>query len=228
MPEFCHRCGEEINANREQTFCPACGLPQLFLAEELLPVEGETHEVSAAAEGRPSRSRDVEWQTALRCAALVAGTGVILALASVRIPSISALSSLWLLSGSVIALGLYQRRRPAARMDARIGARIGAAFGVLTIAAGAVVLAAAGLVARFGLRNMAGFDARLTQWMGEQIRHAVTTNNFPPEVAKGLLAPEFQTGFVLFELGFGAAFLLLFSTAGGIVAGLLRTRRPRA
>lgn len=227
MPEFCHRCGGEINANREQTFCPACGLPQLFLAEELLPVEGETPEISAAAEARPSQSHDVEWQTALRCAALVACTGVALAIASVRIPSIAALSSLWLLSGSVIALSLYQRRRPTARMDARIGARIGAAVGVLTIAAGAISLAAAGLIGRFALKNMAGFDARLTQWMGEQIRRAVTTNNFPPEVAKGLLAPEFQTGFVLFELAFGAAFLLLFSMAGGILAGLLRTRRPR-
>ena len=77
---------------------------------------------------------------------------------------VSLLSWLWTISGSMIALGLYQRRRPLAWMDAGVGARIGIVVGLALVACLAVVLATGGLVARYGLHSMAGVDAQLTEY----------------------------------------------------------------
>ena len=61
-------------------------------------------------------------------------------------------------------------------MDAGIGARIGVVVGVILVGCLAVAMAAGGLVARYLLHNMAGFDAQLTQQLHLQIEHALATN----------------------------------------------------
>ena len=126
MREFCHRCGGELPAGDGVTpFCPHCGAPQIYLLDHEQPAEAQ--ETGAAP---PPRPQQVEWKTAIRCAALVAVVAAVLSLVSTRVPVMSPLSSLWTISGSLIAVGLYQKRRPQAWMDAGVGARIGIVGGI--------------------------------------------------------------------------------------------------
>ena len=110
----------------------------------------------------PPRPQQVEWKTAIRCAVLVAGVAAGLSVVSQRVQVISLLSLLWTISGSIITLALYQRRRPLAWMDAGVGARIGLVVGLALVACLGVAWGVGGLVARYGLHSMAAFDAQLT------------------------------------------------------------------
>ncbi|MEO6912245.1 MAG: zinc ribbon domain-containing protein, partial [Edaphobacter sp.] len=172
MHEFCHRCGGELSVGADSSpFCPHCGAPQIYLVDHEQPVEVADANTTGAAP--PPAPRRIEWKTAIQCALLVAGVAGALTLVAARFESLAALSWLWTVSGSLITLALYQRRRPLARMDAGIGARIGVVTGVILVGCLAVAMAVGGLVARYLLHNMAGFDAQLTQQLHQQIEHAL-------------------------------------------------------
>ena len=227
MREFCYRCGGDLPETAgESQFCPHCGAPQLFLtgheeASALLEEDG-------TGAPPPPKPQTVEWKTAIRCALLVAAVGVILSLVATKVPALSALSSLWLVSGSIIALGLYQRRRPLSWMDAAVGARIGMVVGLTLVMALAAMLATAGLIARYGLHNTAALDAEMAQMtpvLHAQMEHAAATNPVPPEMWKMIDAPEFRVGIMLMALGMAGCFLFTLSVVGGALGGLLRTRR---
>jgi hypothetical protein len=161
----------------------------------------------------------------MRCALLVAAVAAVLSLLSARVQAISLLSWLWTISGSLITLALYQRRRPLAWMDAGVGARIGVMVGLSLVMCLAVAGAVGGLVARYVLHSMAGFDADLTQMMHAQIEKAAATTPQPPEVLRFLYSPEVRAGMMLAGFGMMSGVLLLLSTLGGAVGGLLRMRR---
>src|SRR5450755_3345279 len=98
MQEFCHRCGGDLPAGAgESPFCPHCGTPQLFLSLENQSVETGGDPVpradGSATTGTlpPPRPQQVEWKTAIRCAALVAGIGSVLCLAGMRVGVLSGL-----------------------------------------------------------------------------------------------------------------------------------------
>ncbi len=173
----------------------------------------------------PPRPQQVEWKTAIRCAALVAVVAAVLSLVSTRVPVMSPLSSLWTISGSLIAVGLYQKRRPQAWMDAGVGARIGIVVGLALVICLSVSMAAAGLVARYVLHSMAGFDAQLTDQLHAQIEKAAAANPEPPEVLRYLYSPEFRAGMMLTGFAMVAGILLVLSALGGAVGGLLRMKR---
>jgi hypothetical protein len=224
MHEYCHRCGGELPASQGlSSFCPHCGSPQLFLQD----YEQQTGAPEADTTGAvpPPRPRQVEWKTAMRCALLVAGIAAGLSLLAARVELVSPISWLWTLSGSMITLALYQRRRPLAWMDAGIGARIGIVVGLALVACFAVAAAAGGLVARYGLHSMAGFDAQLTQLMHAQMEKALATAPEPPEVQQFFYSPEVRAGMMLAGFAMVSAFLMVLSTVGGAVGGLLRMRR---
>jgi hypothetical protein len=227
MHAFCHRCGRDLPVGDDVSpFCPHCGSPQIYLQD----YEQQT----AASEGDttgtlpPPRPRQVEWKTAIRCAVLVAGIAALLSLIAARVELVSALSWLWTVSGSLITLALYQRRRPQAWMDAGIGAKIGLVVGLALMICLAITMAGAGLVARFGLHSMAGFDAQLTQQLHTQIEKAAAKNPEPPEVLQFFASPEFRAGLMLAGFAMVSGFLVVLSTVGGAVGGLLRTRRKVA
>ncbi len=224
MHEFCHRCGGELPAgDGAAPFCPHCGAPQIYLLDhEPVPPTTEGGTTGALP---PPRPQVVEWKTAIRCAGLVAIVAAALSVAGTRVPAVSLLSSLWILSGSLITVGLYQRRRPLALMDAGVGARIGLVAGLALITCLGVSMAVAGLVARFGLHSMAAFDAQLTEQLHAQIEKAAAANPAPPEVIRFMYAPEFRAGIILAGFAMVAGGLLLLSTLGGAVGGMLRTRR---
>ena len=213
----------------ESPFCPHCGTPQLFLALENQSVEtgGEpaVGPDGTASTGTlpPPRPQQVEWKTAIRCAALVAGIGSVLSLAAMRVDVLSPVSLLWIMSASMITMALYQKRQPAAWIDVQVGARIGLVVGVcLALGLGAAV-ACAGLVARFGLHTMGNFDSQMAAQMQEAIHRSSTP--VPPEMLGFVGSPEFRAGMMLGLFAFVSACLLVLSAVGGAFAGLLRTRR---
>lgn len=224
MHEFCHRCGGELSdGDGLSPFCPHCGAPQIYLVDHEQPVE--LAEGSTTGTAPPPAPRRVEWKTAIRCALLVAGVAAVLSVVAARFETVSPLSWLWTVSGSLITLALYQRRRPLAWMDAGIGARIGMVVGVVLVACLAIAMAAGGLVARYLLHNMASFDAQLTQQLHVQIEHALAANPDAKSVKGYLYSPEFRAGMMLTGFAMVSGILLVLSTVGGAVGGLLRTRR---
>lgn len=221
MREFCHRCGGELSDDSSSPFCPHCGAPQIYLLDYEQPAEPGKNTTGAPP---PPAPRQIDWKTVIRCALLVAGIAAALSLVAARFESISPLSWLWTVSGSLITLALYQKRRPQAGMDAGIGARIGVVVGVVLIACLAVAMAAGGLMARYLLHNMAGFDAELTQQLHMQVDHMLATNPEAKSMQGYLYSPEFRAGMMLVGFGLISGILLVLSTVGGAVGGLLRTR----
>jgi hypothetical protein len=224
MQDFCHRCGGELpTGDGASTFCPHCGSPQIFLQD----YEDQTGAPETDTTGTvpPPHPRQVEWKTAIRCAVLVAGIAAVLGLVASRVQAVSPLSWLWTVSGSLIAVALYQRRRPQAWMDAGVGARIGVVVGLALVTGFAVAMAAGGLVARYGLHSMAGFDAELTQMLHAQVEKAEATTPEPPDVVRFLYSPEVRAGMMLAGFAMVSGVLLVLSTIGGAVGGLLRMRR---
>ena len=224
MLHVCHRCGNELpESGAESPFCPHCGSPQLFLPD----YEEQTGSADAATTGAtpPPRPQQVEWKTAIRCAALVAAVAAFLSLVSAKVQVVSPLTWLWTVSGSLITLALYQKRRPQAWMDASIGARIGVVVGLALMACFAIAMSAAGLVARYALHSMAGFDAQLTGMLHAQVQKAAATTPEPPGVVEFLYSPEVRAGMMLAGFAMLSGLLLVLSTVGGAVGGFLRTRR---
>jgi hypothetical protein len=224
MHEYCHRCGGELPGRNETSpFCPHCGSPQLYLQDyEQQSGGGETDTTGAVP---PPRPQQVEWKTAIRCAVLVAGIAAALSVVAMRVQLLSPLSWLWTISGSILTLALYQRRRPLAWMDAGVGARIGVVVGLALVAFFAIVTAIGGLVARYGVHSMAGMDAWLTDILRVGFERAAAMTPQPPEVKRFWFSPEFRAGYMLVAFGMLAAFLLVLSTVGGAVGGFMRMRR---
>jgi hypothetical protein len=224
MHEYCHRCGGELPArDGASPFCPHCGSPQIYLQD--YEQQSGAPESDTTGTVPPPRPQQVEWKTAIRCAVLVAGIAAVLSLVAARVQLVSPLSWLWTISGSIITLALYQRRRPLAWMDAGIGARIGVVVGLALVACLAVTMAIAGLVARYGLHSMAGVDAQLTEILHAQFEKAAAMTPQPPEVQRFWYSPEFRAGMMLAGFGMVAGFLLVLSTVGGAVGGFMRMRR---
>jgi hypothetical protein len=224
MQEYCHRCGGELPpSDGVSPFCPHCGSPQIYLQEYEQQSGGSEANTTGAVP--PPRPQQVEWKTAIRCAVLVAGIAAVLGLVSARVEVVSPLSWLWTISGSIITLALYQRRRPLAWMDAGIGARIGVVVGLALVAFFAVAMAVGGLIARYGLHSMAGVDSWLTETLHAQYEKAAAVAPAPPELQRLWYSPEFRAGMMLATFGMMSGFLLVLSTVGGAVGGFMRMRR---
>ena len=81
-----------------------------------------------------------------------------------------------------------------------------------------IVVAGWGVVARFGLHSMGGFDAAMTAQLQEAIRRSTTP--IPAEMTGFVNSPEFRAGAMLAVFAMGSACLLLMSAVGGAFAGL--------
>ena len=215
----------------ESPFCPHCGAPQLFLALENQSVEtgGEVVGAASTDAAAPPRPQQVEWKTAIRCAAAVAAVASVLAVAALRVDVLSPVSLLWIMSASLITMGFYQKRKPAAWMDVRIGARIGVVVGVFLALELAVSMAGAGLVARFVLHSMGSFDAQMAGQI-ELVEKTLQQQStpMPAEYLRFVNSPEFRAGSMLATFAMVSGGLLVLSTVGGAFAGLLRMRRKPA
>src|SRR6185437_1312960 len=231
MQENCHRCGGDLAG--DTAFCPHCGAPQLTLALEQQSVEagGERPEGEASTGATPPPApRAVDWKIAIRYAVVVAVVGAVLSLAAVKVDLLSLPSVLWLLSASMITLGLYQKRLPAARIDAGIGARIGLVVGLCLALGLAASMGGWGLVERYALHGMGSFDAQMAAQMAQaeqqiQSRAKAQQTPIPPELMGLIRSPEFRAAAMLAGYAMLAAVLMVVSAIGGAVGGLLRMRR---
>jgi hypothetical protein len=111
-------------------------------------------------------------------------------------------------------------------MDVGVGARIGVVVGLCLALGLGVAMAGAGLVARFGLHAMGGFDAEMAARTAEAVKNSTTP--VPAEIVRFLGTPEFRGGVMLAGFAMVSAFLLVLSTLGGAFAGMLRMRRKPA
>ena len=231
MHTLCHRCGGDLPSGEGITpFCPHCGSPQLFLSEDFFAEQTAAANADTTGALPPPLPRQVDWQAALRCATLVAAIASVLCILALRVPGFSLISTLWILTASTSTLALYHRRRPLAWMDAAVGARIGLTAGLAVIVLIGASLAITGIVARFGLHAMTGFDADLAQVLAQaKIAASQATVSSPADTQSQVLRlydlPEFQTGLILSSIAISSILLLVFSAFGGAVNGLLRTRR---
>lgn len=219
MQAFCHRCEEPLPSGDESpAFCPHCGAPQIYISDSL-----ET--ASASGENStgvlpPPHPQQIDWKAAILCAVLVAIVAAVLSVASTRLAAFSFINWLWTISASVVALTLYQRRRPEAVMDVAVGAKIGVLVGLTLITSIGLSMAITGLIARFGLHHMAAFDSELRT----QIQKAASANPQPADLMRFIYSPEFKAGIMLAGFSMLAGLIVLMSTVGGAVGGLLRTR----
>jgi hypothetical protein len=233
MQEYCHTCGGDLPPGKgESPFCPHCGAPQLTLSLDYQSPE-TGGEAKAEAPGSastgmrpPPRPQQVDWKMAIRCAAAVAGVAGGLTLAAMRLPVLTGASVLWIMSGSLITLGLYRNRRPTAWVDAGVGARIGVVAGLCLALGLAIPAAITGVVVRFGLHSMGNIDTEMTAFFQKVIQQSATP--FPPEALQLIRSPEFRAGYVLCWFAVIAMFLLVLSALGGAFAGLLGMRRKAA
>ena len=226
MQAYCHRCGEELPAvSGETTFCPHCGAPQLRLALENQSAETSGLEPDGETTGTqpPPLPSRIVWATAIRCALLVAGIGAVLSLVALRVQVLSPVSFVWIMSASLITMALYQRRLPAAWMDVAVGARIGVVVGLCLALGLGATMAGWGLIARFALHSMAGFDAQMAQQVQKAIQQSTTP--IPQDMIGFIQSPEFRAGVMLAGFAFVSVCLTVLSTVGGAFAGLLRARR---
>jgi len=231
MVETCHRCGGELPAGSgESPFCPHCGAPQLYLSLDYQSPEtgGERKggDAGAASAAQAVRLRQIEWKTAIRCALAVAAVAGFLLLVGIPVPLLRPASLLWIMSGSLITMGLYERRQPRAWMDASVGARIGLVGGLCLVVGLGSVAAVAGVILRFGMHSMSWFDDTVAGIIQQGIQQAKTP--FPPEVVQYAHSQDFRARFVLFVYAFFTALLLVLSVLGGAFAGMMRMRRRPA
>lgn len=219
MQELCHRCGAEIVPGDANSFCPHCGAPQLVLVED-----APQRPANTTGALPPPLPNPIDWETAIRCTLPVAAVAAVLSFIAIRVEMLSPFSSIWILSGSLTTLALYQRRRPLALMNARIGARIGALVGVALAACIAASTAAGAIVGRFVLHSMGDLD-EMIQASRVQIDQLIATKQLPPPANAMIASPEFRTGFMLCAFAIGLFFILIVSIFGGALGGLLRSRR---
>jgi hypothetical protein len=236
MHNFCHRCGGEVSAtgayasDGHAPFCPHCGAPQLLLSDYTEPQStGSGAEISGAGSSTgslpPPRPNQIEWKTALRSAGLVAAVAVVLSVLASRIPSVSLVSTVWVVSASLTTLALYQRSRPLAAMNAGVGARIGVLVGVTLAFSLGAALSVGTVVARFGLHTMSTFDSDMTQAMKQQVETLSATRPIPPESLELINSLQFRTTMMLSGFAMVLGFIFILSIFGGAIGGLLRTRR---
>jgi hypothetical protein len=238
MHELCHRCGGELPsgdspANRgNSAFCPHCGAPQLRLSDytEPLSTGPETNLAGGPSTGAlpPPRPNPIDWRMALAAAAFVAAVSAALNAIAAAVPGVLYISTVWTISASLTVLALYQRRRPLALMNARVGAKIGILVGAVLVFFLAATLSAGMFIARFGLHNLAIFDAetaQMYQTLKLRMDQVAASRPGSPAVTLPFDSPEFRTAFALLGYGVDLFGVLLVSICGGALGGLLRTRR---
>lgn len=192
-----------------------------------LPIEGQT-----TGTRPPPRPQVLDWGAALQAVLPVAIATGIFSVAGLVLPFAAFLSTVCVLLGAAVALGLYRLRRPLARIDGQVGLRVGLLTGLMIVAAVGVGYAATGVVERFVTHNLESFDAQIAQTFATVRTQAMDTmkqQDQPAAVqqkAVGFIgAPEVQAGVILAYLAMISGFVLILTTVGGGAAGVFQTRR---
>lgn len=200
-----------------KAFCSQCGAPQIRVAIAEAPplgAKGSTNDLPVFALDPPvvsaslsthAFSASIEWAHALKSCAVAALISIVVMFLRLMLPPLATLGA------GCLAVVLYHRWNPTARVDARSGAQLGAVTGILSSAVFAIFFAI------FLAVLQSGGQAR--QQMIEALQQiASRSHDSQVQAFLDLLkTPEgLVTKLILGMLGF-----LLISVAAGCLAGAL-------
>ena len=230
MEITCTRCHQTILA--DNTYCPACGLPQLVCS-----AEGETGTSVAEHLIEPVRDAgSVDWKAALRVVLMLAVPAGIL---SSEATPFGLLGMFWMAAAAALAVFLYLRRQRPGWITMGAGARIGLVTGLL---GGWLAFAISGsslYMQRFVFHQADQIDG---EWKTALVASQELTQQWmagmsTPEMAHAqsakaqawMLSPGGHAGWAAFGFACDALFLLFFAVAGGALGAriMARTRRPQ-
>ncbi|MES2220664.1 MAG: hypothetical protein V4587_06830 [Acidobacteriota bacterium] len=221
MDLVCHRCSATLEP--ETYYCPECGAPQIrYVAEQgesTQTVPGVSVDIQA---GAATSGAFLSWKMAIRIAAVV---GTIVGILSALL---AAGSVLWVALGAVLAMGIYHRRRPLAKLGPRIGARVGALLGLIAATVAIAANSALLIVQRYGLHQGTQIDTQLTAIVKQAAARAATMDPQAPVKAftNFWLSAEGRIGLILLTMAFLSLLIVLFAIAGGVLGGQIY-RSPR-
>jgi len=234
METTCNRCHQSVQA--ENTYCPACGLPQLVYSAE--PAEGQA---------QPDRWTDavrdaseVDWKPAMRIALMLAVPAAMLSSAS---SPVNSLGIFWIAAAAAWAVVLYVRSQQGPTwVTMGAGARIGLVTGLFAAWLTFSISGGALYVQRFVLHSASQTDAQYKSSVMEMFENATQqsiSQMGPADAAQiqivraqmetWMLSPWGRAGVLAMGLAAYSVFLLFFAAGGGAVGArlLARVRPPR-
>ncbi len=221
MEITCSRCRQTLQA--EDTYCPACGLPQLLYAAET-PF-GQTPPESWEGDLRDASA--VDWKAALRAALLLAVPAGIL---SSGFPLVGFFSLVWMAGVGAWAVVLYFRSQRPAWITLGAGARIGLVTGLLAGWTAAATMSVLLFVLRFFFHQGPLFDRFFGTQVIEKASQQWASSGMDAQTiqaAKALLSsPEGRSGLTFSVMLLLVLALVASATAGGALgARLMGARR---
>jgi hypothetical protein len=208
MGKECHRCGSPLVT--PEMFCPTCGSPQL-LYEAGAEVADGTGDTGTHA------LRDIQWKAAVGAAVTFAvPVGV---LCSPVVPILSGGCCLWVVGGSIAAVGLYQRRAAVRTLARPVGIRIGTIIGVMAAAVACAFNAGALVFARYVLHGGDAMDKAYQTTMEQVSALTAQFSGGPPaesrEAIQFLMSPDGRAASAILAALMTSAGITVFSMIGG-------------
>jgi len=228
MEITCNRCHQPVQA--DNTFCPACGLPQLVYTPDSADGQAQTERWTEAARD----ASVVDWKPAMRAALILA---IPAGLLSSGLSPVGFFGLFWMAAAAAWAVVLYVRSQRPAWITIGAGARIGLVTGLLAAWLAFAISGSALFVQRFGLHQSSQIDSdwktrvaasqQLTQqWTsGLEPSDAGEAQTLRAQVQAWMLSPTGHAGIETFSLAFNALFLLFFAAGGGALGARLLARR---
>lgn len=191
-------------------FCSNCGAPQLIYEAESDPAAGGP---GAKAENHG----EIEWKQAVGAAVTFAvPIGV---LCSSIIPALSTGCCLWVVGGTVAAVGLYQRRSSSRLIRRPAGIRIGAVIGLLSAVIAAAFNALSLVLQRYIFHNGEAMEKAFQSSMEQGSLLAMQLYSAAPAQAhdamKYWLSPDGRAAATLLTVLMSSAGIVAFSMIGG-------------
>jgi hypothetical protein len=224
MEITCNRCHQTVLA--ENSYCPACGLPQLLYGADA-PAAGQTQLERWGETVRDAGS--VDWKPALRAALLLAIPAGAL---SFGLSVVGLLGFVWMAVAGAWAVAIYMRSQRPAWITIGAGARIGLVTGLLGAWAAAATMSVSLFAMRFFFHQGKVFDDFWQIQMTEKASQQWAASGIDAQtilVTKALLnSPEGRGGVTFGIMLFLVLALVIFATAGGALGARLmgRTRQP--
>jgi hypothetical protein len=224
MEITCNRCHQAVLA--ENSYCPACGLPQLVYGADA-PAAGQTQLERWGETVRDAGS--VDWKPALRAALLLAIPAGAL---SFGLSVVGLLGFVWMAVAGAWAVAIYMRSQRPAWITIGAGARIGLVTGLLGAWAAAATMSVSLFAMRFFFHQGKVFDDFWQIQMTEKASQQWAASGIDAQtilVTKALLnSPEGRGGVTFGIMLFLVLALVIFATAGGALGARLmgRTRQP--
>jgi hypothetical protein len=235
IQRLCPRCRTVLQLEDEGTliFCYNCSAPQVRISAEILE-EAETQRAAAAqppAEATAAQPGFVppvlnRWTGAIQCAALAGAVAAALTLISFAVPSVDALTFLWIISAPIVALGVYAGRVQNTRITPGFAARLGILCAIAILFCMSSLYTVHVCLDRLFFHAATDLDTQLATIFAQQDAMMRSTLG-DAQSAPGrqmLQIPEFRAGLLLCSFAMLSACYLIYSAAAGAFAGLLRSR----